>query len=117
MKLSSLSKAREEGRSDDRKHCKIEAGRPKSVGGYVDMLGGRRLADRSRSASMRKNRFVTTQEPASPTEATPAARTLAICRTRLTDLLAKAQTTAPQRDAEIHFEVTAPVERLSGDLI
>jgi hypothetical protein len=51
------------------------------------------------------------------TEATPAARILAIYRTRLTDLLARAETTAQNGDAEIHFTVSTLVDRLSSDLM
>jgi hypothetical protein len=66
---------------------------------------------------MRKNSFVTTSKTAGPTEATPAARTLAIYRARLADLLASAETVAQNGNAEIHFAVSTLVERLSGDLI
>jgi hypothetical protein len=60
---------------------------------------------------------VTTSKTAGPTEATPAARSLAIYRTRLADLLARAETVAQDGSAEIHLAVSALVERLSGDLI
>ena len=53
----------------------------------------------------------------SPSEVTPAARTLAIYRTRLTDLLARTETAAQNGNVEIHFAVSTLVERLSGDLI
>jgi hypothetical protein len=52
-----------------------------------------------------------------PTEATPAARILAIYQARLADLLAKAETGAHNGSAEIHFAVRTLVERLSVDLI
>jgi len=52
-----------------------------------------------------------------PAEATPAARTLAIYRTRLADLLVRAETAAQNGNTEIHFAVSTLVERLSGDLI
>jgi hypothetical protein len=38
-------------------------------------------------------------------------------RTRLTDLLARAETVVQNGDAEIHFTVSTLVDRLSGDLI
>jgi hypothetical protein len=60
---------------------------------------------------------VTTKITTSPTEVTPAARTLEIYRTRLADLLAKDETVAQNGNAEIHFAVSALVERLSADLI
>lgn len=47
---------------------------------------------------------------------TPAARTLAVYRTRLADLLVKAET-VQEGNTEIHFAVSALIERLSGDLI
>ena len=50
-------------------------------------------------------------------EVTPAARTLAIYRTRLTDLLARTETAAQNGNVEIHFAVSTLVERLSVDLI
>jgi hypothetical protein len=60
---------------------------------------------------------VTTSKTTAPIEATPAARTLAIHRARLADLLAKAETAAQNGNAEIHFAVSTLIERLSGDLI
>jgi hypothetical protein len=53
----------------------------------------------------------------SSAEATPAARTLAIYRSRLAELLARAETAAQNGDAEIHFTVSTLVDRLSGDLM
>jgi hypothetical protein len=50
-------------------------------------------------------------------EATPAARTLAVYRTRLSDLLVRAETAAQNGEAEIHFTVSTLVDRLSGDLM
>jgi len=62
-------------------------------------------------------RPTTTSKTTAPIEATPAARTLAIHRARLADLLAKAETAAQNGIAEIHFAVSTLIERLSGDLI
>jgi hypothetical protein len=59
----------------------------------------------------------TTSKTTSPTEATPAARTLAIYRTQLADLLAQAETAAQDGSAKTHFDVGRLVERLSADLI
>jgi hypothetical protein len=53
----------------------------------------------------------------SSAEATPAARTLAIYRSRLAELLARAETAAQNGDTEIHFTVSTLVDRLSGDLM
>jgi hypothetical protein len=53
----------------------------------------------------------------SASEATPAARTLAIYRSRLAELLTRAETAAQNGDAEIHFTVSTLVDRLSGDLM
>jgi hypothetical protein len=50
-------------------------------------------------------------------EATPAARTLAIYRSRLAELLTRAETAAQNGDAEIHFTVSTLVDGLSGDLM
>jgi hypothetical protein len=50
-------------------------------------------------------------------EATPAARMLDIYRSRLAELLARAETAALNGDAEIHFTVSTLVDRLSGDLM
>jgi hypothetical protein len=66
-----------------------------------------------RSAS----RFVTASKTTGPIEATSAARSLAIYRTRLADLLARAEIVAQDESAEIYLAVSALVERLSGDLI
>ena len=60
---------------------------------------------------------MTTKITTSPTEVTPAPRTLEIYRTQLADLLAKDETVAQNGNAEIHFAVSALVERLSADLI
>jgi hypothetical protein len=51
------------------------------------------------------------------TETTSAARTLAIYRSRLAELLVRAETAAQNGDAEIHFTVSTLVDRLSGDLM
>src|SRR5271165_3387251 len=66
--------------------------------------------------SIRKYRFVITSKTTLPIEPTPAARALAIYRTSLADILVKAET-VPAGNAEIHFAVSALIERLSGDLI
>jgi len=50
-------------------------------------------------------------------EATTAARTLAIYRSRLAELLTRAETAAQNGDAEIHFTVSTLVDRLSSDLM
>jgi hypothetical protein len=50
-------------------------------------------------------------------EATSAARTLATYRSRLAELLARAETDAQNDDAEIHFTVSTLVDRLSSDLM
>lgn len=67
--------------------------------------------------SIRKNRSATTSKTTGPTEATPAARTVAIYRTQLADLLAQAETAAQDGSAAIHFDVGRLVERLCADLI
>jgi hypothetical protein len=55
----------------------------------------------------------------SPTaiEATPAARVLAMYRTRLAVLLARADIAVQNGEAEIHFTVNTLVDRLSADLM
>lgn len=60
---------------------------------------------------------MTASKTTGPIEATSAARSLAIYRTRLAELLARAEIVAQDESAEIRLDVSALVERLSGDLI
>jgi hypothetical protein len=60
---------------------------------------------------------VTASKTTGPIEATSAARSLVIYRTRLADLLARAEIVAQDESSEIHLAVSALVDRLSCDLV
>jgi hypothetical protein len=84
---------------------------------FAGVLVGCRVADLWHADSIRKNQFVTTRKTVGPAEATPAARMLASYRTRLAELLARAETAGQNGNPDIHLAVGALVERLSFDLI